>query len=615
MITLIKKLKDNSWQLAVLVIAILVVYAKVIHAGFMSWDDLDYVFQTPDITSFSSTHLHRIWTKFYIGNYQPLPMLSYALDYALNGTNPISWHLQNILWHIACAIMLYAFVYRLTNDKTVAFFTALLFAIHPVQTESVSWVAARNKMMNCFFFLWAMKNYISYIEKPTTKKIFWITVLGVLAYLCKSTAIMLPFALLAIDIWMERSFKDKQIWIEKLPLILLAIPIGLITLQAQKEVDFLSLHPEFSIVQTLVFAGYAYVVYLVHLIFPYNLSVLYPYPTSILWYHIVVALLAVGIMVFGFIAWRRKWNILAGGILFYTVNIAIVLQFVQFGEVLMADRYLYLAGIGFWFPLAYYLSKWIGNKFSIISLGIVCLVLAVSTFFRNNIWLSEINFWQSVVEKYPSSAIAQYSLGAAYLKEGNLQPAEKSIDEATNIAPDNYKAWYNKAVLAMRKEDPATALNALNHCLSLNPYPKAYYIRALLYQQTGSYDLAMNDIDIFLKTASQDARALYIKADCLEQQNNLSEALRYYSEAITNSGNEPLFFLRRGLAFSKSGDFVNGLLDLDKAITLSPNSGEYFYWRGLIKYKSKQSPCKDLHQAINLNYIPAKAALAQFCKN
>lgn len=614
MMSIIGKAKENAGQILVLVCAVLFAYANMVNAAFLSWDDLDYVFQTPDITSFSTAHLINIWSKFYIGNYQPLPMMSYALDYALSGTNPTSWHIQNVVWHLACVLMLYAFVLRLTDDKLVALFTALFFAIHPVQTESVSWVAARNKMMNGFFFLWAMNSYCTYVVKPSTKRLIGITILGLLAYLCKSTAIMLPFALFAIDIWMKRTFSGKQIWLEKLPLLLLAIPIGLVTLQAQNDVDFLNLHPEFTLFHTLVFAGYAYVVYLAHLIFPIGLSVLYPYPVEMLWYHVVAAFMAMAIMAFGFYAWQRKWNMLAGGILFYTANIAIVLQFVQFGEVLMADRYLYIAGIGFWLPLVYYILQWLKGKLALTVLSVGCVALIITTIIRNDIWLNEINFWHSVVDKYPSSAIAQYSLGAAYLKEGNLQEAEKGIDAATNIAPNNYKAWYNKAVLAMRKDDAATALNALNHCLSLFAYPKAYYTRALLYQQTGSFDLAMNDIDVFLSKEPKDARALYIKADCLEQNNNLPQAIQYYTDAISYEANEPLFYLRRGLALAKTGAFVKALIDLDKTIAINSNNGAYFYWRGLIKYKAKQSPCNDLHQAINLNYAPAKTALSKFCK-
>lgn len=613
MTTLIIKAKRNGWRLAMLIAAVVVAYFKVAHAGFLSWDDLDYVFHTPDIHGFSAAHLGNIWTKFYIGNYQPLPMMSYALDYALNGTNPTGWHIQNIVWHIGCVLILYVFALRLTGNKTLALFTALFFAIHPVQTESVSWVAARNKMMNGFFFLWAMNNYIAYIEKPSTKKLIGIIVLGLLAYLCKPTAIMLPFALFAIDIWMMRPFAGKRIWLEKLPLLLLAIPIGLLTLRAQQEVEFLHLHPEFTFFHTLVFAGYAYMAYLAHLIFPIGLSVLYPYPTELLWYHAFAAILALAIVVFGVYAWRRKWNIVAGGILFYTVNIAIVLQFVQFGEALMADRYLYLAGIGFWLPAVYYILQWLKEKTALIALSLTCSVLLAATVVRNDIWLSEVNFWHSVVDKYPSSAIAQYSLGAAYLNEGKLREAEKGINAATIIAPDNYKAWYNKAVLAMRKDDAATALNALNHCLSLNNYPKAYFTRALLYQQTGSFDLAWNDVNIFLAKEPDNARALYIKADCLEQQNNLPDALRYYSAAISNEADEPLFYVRRGLAFAKTGDFTNGLHDIDKAIQLNSSNGEYFFWRALIKSKNRQNPCGDLHEAINRNYAPAKAALAKLC--
>src|SRR5690606_17577089 len=136
---------------------------------------------------------------------------------------------------IANALLVYACIRRMNGNMLIALFVALLFALHPVQTESVSWIAARNKVMNGFFFLLAMYIYIGYVLEHKSHKLLWIYLCAIAAYLCKLTAVTLPFALLAVDIWMHRPLNNKKVWLEKLPMVLLAIPIGLINLRAQAE--------------------------------------------------------------------------------------------------------------------------------------------------------------------------------------------------------------------------------------------------------------------------------------------------------------------------------------------------------------------------------------------
>ncbi len=618
--SLLSKEHRTTWvHIVLLIAAVLLAYSKVFGAGFMSWDDIDYIFNTPDITGFTAEHFNNWWTEFYIGNYQPLPMMSYALDYALGGKEPFIYHFTNIIWHILDVILLYACMRRMQHCVYVALFVALLFALHPVQTESVSWIAARNKVMNGFFFLMAMYIYIGYVLDHKNRKLVWIYVCALAAYLCKLTAVTLPFALLAVDIWMHRPLKDKKVWLEKLPLVLLAIPVGIINLQAQAEVAFLDTHPEFSFLHTIVFAGYAYVQYIINLLIPFKLSVLYPYPTAIGAIHIIYTIIAAGILLLGVIAYRRQWYAVAGGILFYTVNIAIVLQFVQFGEVLMADRYLYLACIGIWYPIVYHIYHYFSqNQYrktvtGIVALSVICTVYGAATFARNDIWLSELNFWKSVTDKFPESSVAQSSLGGVYMKEGDNTAAMQHINEAIRLDDGNYKAWYNKGVLQLRNGNKQEALAALNKAVSLKDYAKALFSRALLYQQSGNCNAALQDVNKVLQQDPSNARAHYIKADCIEQQGDPESAIVEYTRAIELESTEPLFYLRRGLILAQQNKNREAIRDMSSAIQIRPGYSEAWYWRGMIKYRSGEMPCDDLNQARNLGLPEATDALMEIC--
>jgi len=614
-----KENKPALLHISILIVAVLLAYSKIFGAGFMSWDDIDYVFNTPDITSFSGAHFANWWSEFYIGNYQPLPMMSYAFDYLLGGQEPFIYHLTSILWHIADVILLYACIRKMGDNAYIALFVALLFAIHPVQTESVSWIAARNKVMNGFFFLMAIYVYIQYVRDQKTKQLIIVSLLGFAAYLCKLTAVTLPFALLAIDIWMKRPLNNKRVWLEKLPLVLLAIPIGLINLQAQAEVSFLDTHPEFTFMHTILFAGYAYVQYIINLLVPVKLSVLYPYPTSIESIHIFYTVLAIAIAALGVIAYRKKWYVLSGGILFYTVNIAIVLQFVQFGEVLMADRYLYLTSIGIWFPMANNLYLYFNKKTAtstkagIAIITAACLIYGSVTFSRNDIWLSELNFWRSVADKFPESSVAHSSLGGVYMKDGDNATALNHINEAIRLDGNNYKAWYNKGVILLRKGDARGALDALNKSVSIKEYSKSLFTRALLYQQTGNYTAALPDIQKVIAAEPTNAKALYIYADCIEQTGDLNAAIIAYTSAIQYDDTDPLFYLRRGLVYAKLNNTQKAIADMSSAIQVNNQYAEAWYWRGMIKARNGMAPCDDLNKARNLGLEAATQAMSKIC--
>jgi tetratricopeptide (TPR) repeat protein len=607
--------RDLWLHATLLAAAIFAAYYKILHAGFMSWDDLDYVFNTRDINSGISIQNIKHWfTQNYLGNYQPLPVFTYALDHFIGGPDPLVFHFHSLLWHFAATLLLYRLFNMVQKNKWISFFVALLFAIHPVQTESVSWIAARNKSMNAVFYFSAMCSYISYVKTSSKRKFALVILFGLLAYICKATALALPTALIALDIWLQRPLNKRRIWFEKLPLVFAGIPIALITLAAQKDVNFLQHHDEFGW-SNIVFAGSALSQYVIHLLFPFHLSVLYPYPSVVTFVHVAYFFFALCLIVFMILSFRRGSHIWAGGILFFIVNLLPVLQLVQFGETLMADRYLYIACLGLWFPLVCHLFRLREKKLiaAVISSS-VCVIFLVQTFFRNNIWLSEISFWNSVLEKFPESPVAQYSIGAAYMKDGDLERSELHMNLAVKYDPRNYKAWRNKGALHLRQNKINEALDALNKSIGLYPFPKAYFTRAMLYHGIQKFSLAISDAVKVLEQEPNNARAHYLKADCEEQLEKFPEALRDFNNAVNCDASEPLFLIRRGLLYAKTGNMKAALNDIDKAVALKPQEGEPLYYRAIIKYSLNLDPCEDLYKAIRNGYGPANEMLRKICK-
>ncbi len=609
---------DNKWlHIGLLIVVVAIAYSRIFQAGFISWDDYEYVVHNNDIRGFSVEHIVAWCSKFYIGNYHPLTICSYAIDYLFGGAKPLAYHLTNLLLHTGNAIVLYFFINKLQPVKAVGLFVALLFALHPVQTESVSWVAERKTLLCAFFYLLAMLQYVRYVSSPSAKKMIAVVLLGVAAILSKGTGVALPLSLLAIDIWVRRDMKSPKLWLEKLPLFAISMIFGIVAIKAQAAEKMLGMHAYGNVLNTVMFAADAYVQYIAHLFVPVDLSVIYPYPREVGSMEYLCLALTIGIIVSGIIAWRKKWYILCGGIVFYTVNIVLVLQFIQFGECLMADRYLYIAGIGIIFPAVYYLFAWLQKVsrlvIAVLAGSAIALLLLVSTFFRNDIWLSDLDFFTSILNTFPNSAVAQYSVGALYTRLGEYDVAEDHLNKAVQIDPNNYKAWYDKGALHLRQGRTVDALEALNRCISIKEYTKAYFSRAMLYEGTGKPDLAIADADRVLADQPQNARAYYVKADCLEQQGNLQSALDNYNEAITYEDNEPLFYIRRGLTLAKLARYAPAINDLNNAVSLNKDNGEALYYRGIIKYRAGQSPCDDFNSALKHGYKEAEAAIVKFC--
>jgi tetratricopeptide (TPR) repeat protein len=597
-------------MITLLLAAVAVAYFNILSAPFSSWDDKEYVVRNADIQGMGWEHISAWFTRFYVGNYHPLTMLSYAIDHAIGMQDPYIYHLTNITIHAANSSILLLLVSRIFGNNIVGFFTALIFALHPSQTESVSWIAERKTVLCALFYLLAMRQYVAYIARPTALRLFAVFLLGICAMLSKGIAVTLPLGLFVIDIFMARQVSIRQSLQEKGPLFIAAIATGIIAIRAQAAGNFLGIHNDYTLWDKIVLAGFAYSRYIIHFLVPTHLSVIYPYPDSIGLLQYAGLAAAAGMMVLLFIAWKRNWHVLTGSIIFYTVNIALVLQFVQFGEYLMADRYLYIAGIGIIIPLVYYpatllkgsTSKAIGYT----AYGSIGIVLLFATFIRNGIWQSDISFMSSILKEFPNSAIAEYSVGSLYLHNGNYAEAEPHINNAVKLAPRNHIAWFNKGVLLLRLGNTDGSLQAFNTCLSLHPYTEAYFSRALLYMGLGKYTEAISDAERTLAKQPGNARAWYIKANSTEQNGDFTTAVACYTQALQFEQNDPLFYLGRGRAYTRLQQSAPALNDLNMAIAMSPSLGEAYYCRGVLQYYAGKDPCSEFRKAGDHGYqVPA----------
>lgn len=608
MFSIVQKLFKEKLILSLTLLVCILVYSKLLFYGSISWDDPEMVFRNKFVQDFD---LKGLFSNHFVGNYIPLTMLAHAIAWFLFEENFGGHHLINIVFHLINGIIVYQIGKRLFKEELIASIGTLVFLLHPIQVESVAWISELKNVLSASFYLSGLLFYLKYKDHSELKYLLLCFLLFVMGCLSKSSVVVFPLTLLLIDVFKEKKISIHFIW-NKLPFLLVSIIIGIINIRTQTADLFINHAHEFPYYQRIGFAGFALLNYLLLFLFPLNLSVIYPYPevkTSVfvLGFAVVIGLLLTLVSLI-----KNKGNSISFLIYSIVVNLILVLQFLPFGEVLYADRYMYIPLIGFAWLMAFLLSK-LKLKGQLIPLGLM-LILALFSFARVPKWKSSLVLYEDIIKKYPSQFIALNSAGVECMFLNNNEKALEYFNRATLSAPKNYKGYYNSGLLHLKNRNPDPAIQSFNRCLELYDYDKAYTGRAAAYYMKGDLPKAMNDAKLALKKENNNARAHFVLGNCYNDLNKLEEAMREYNICITINKNEADYYFKRAIVFGKKQDFKSSLDDLTVCTDIQPKYYEAYYWKGVAKINLKQSPCEDLKIALDNNYEPAISAFNKYCK-
>lgn len=584
-------------------------YLRVFSAGFISWDDPELVLNNRDVHQLS---LKAFFSGSYTGNYMPLTMLAYGLDWLAFHAAPRGYHLVNILLHGLNALLALLLSYRLFNNRWKALACAVVFCLHPLQVESVAWVAEAKTLLFSFFLLWGLLAYVRYLDTRKALLLYGpVMLLFVLSLLSKPAAVCFPLCLLCIDLIYGRAV-DRKAWLEKIPFFMLSLAFGIVAIFTQQHDRYINTSHAFEWYQRLGYAGYALLCYLGGFVAPVKQSVIYPYPqnTGTAMALGVIGLLALAAAVY--LLWSRKKFKTAGIVFFVLANLVLVLQFVPFGETLTADRYMYLPLLGLaW--LLFGVLPWKENMLKGVIVALA-LVLGLLTFNRSRVWENSIELYSDIIKKYPDSYVALNSLGAEHMLYGNTQLAYKYLDKAISSSPEYYKGYYNRGLLNFKANHPEEAIRDFTKAIELKQYVKAYVGRGNAYYRQKDLSRAMADANEALRLEPSNARAAFLLANCYDDLNQLDKALYYYNACISASPEESIFYMRRAIVYGKQQNFQACLHDLDTCIGLKPDEAEPYYWRGVAKVNLRQSPCNDFRKAYENGFPEAEGALAKYCR-
>lgn len=354
--------------ISLILIAFATFVGTMFHDFLYEWDDHWVVINNYTNAGLDWKNLWAVLTEFYHGQYAPFNELNYILVHAVFGYTPIAFHAASILWHTANTVLLFLFLNRLLkmnpnnplvdHSANVACVCALLWAVHPVNVEPVSWISASKILVYAFYYLAALILYLYYIERPRLGKYIGLLALFVASFLGKEQAVVLPLAFLLVDYVTRRDCGVGYLLLEKAPFLILALFFGIVTIISQGAGGNM---PEYSLWQRLLFCGYTLYEYMVKTVLPMNLMYLYPFPTTpegdmpFMMYVYPLMIAAAAYLVYVF----RKERILVFGILFFVVHLLVAIHFISISRfAIVADRYNYLAMVGPLLVIVHYLCLW-----------------------------------------------------------------------------------------------------------------------------------------------------------------------------------------------------------------------------------------------------------------
>lgn len=554
----------RTWFLAaLLVLAVIMVYQPVWQAGFI-WDDDVYILKNKLLTA--PDGLTRIWfSQDSPSQYFPLVYTAFRLEHALWGVNPTGYHWINLLLHAANALLVWRLLWRLKVPG--AFLGAALFALHPVQVETVAWITERKNLLCLFFSALSVLGWIEFIEdrsRPVWR--YYALALGcyLLALFSKTTACTLPAALLLI-LWLRRKPIHGTRALQVLPFVLIGLVMGLLTMWWERyHIGTSGGVFNLGVRERILIASRALWFYAGKLIWPTNLTFSYPRwvinPANPLAYAWLAggALLCAGVWV------ARRWvgRSIEVALLFFVATLSPMLGLIMlytFRYTFVADHYQYIACIG---PLALLgaglarlAESWRKGgyawhpAFSALVLGLGALSWRQAGAYKDVETL-----WRDTVAKNPDSWMAYGNLGRDLTRKGEFDQAMQQYAQVLRMNPHDVDSLVSLGNAMFAKGELDEAMSYYQQALAVNPRnPEAHVNLAVILANRGRIDEAIEHDRQAIAANSKHLTAHVNLAVTLAGRGRYQEALEEYRQALALNPDQPLTHINLAIALTALG--------------------------------------------------------------
>lgn len=576
------RLSSNPWTRwilpgALLFLGVVLAYLPVLHNGFI-WDD--DIFITHDSLLTAPGGLWKIWFSLDVpSQYFPLVYTVFRFEHTLWGVAPAGYHCVNLLLHAVNALLVWRLLKRLSVPG--AWLGAALFALHPVQVETVAWATELKNVMSLFFFLLSLLAWTEFVEerpKPAWRYYGVALILYGLALCSKATACTLPAALLLV-LWLQHKPVSITRWLQVVPFVVMGLGMGLVAMWWERyhqgtEGGVFSI----SLPERFLIAGHAVWFYLGKLLWPVNLAFSYPrwkiHPGDPLAYGWLAALAALAVAIYLFRRFFGRGVEVAAA--FYVATLVPMLGFFMlytFRYTFVADHYQYVACIG---PLALAaagislgLSKFDETLpfLKPIFCGALVLVLGTLTWQRTEVFRNRETLWRDTLAKNPDSWMAYNNLGLVLQNQGHIKEAF---------------AYFQ-------------------HALQLNPnYPEALDNVGTLLASGGRYDEAVECFRRANHIQPNSFNTLENLASALAATGHFKEAIENYRKAIQADPKHPETFLYLGMTLGQAGRIREAVVAYQTALKLNPDLPGALNNLALIRATSSDDTLRNGPEAVQL---------------
>lgn len=538
-----------------LVVATLAVYNPVNRNGFVNFDDDHYITHNPQvIAGINWDTIKWAFDGYHEANWHPLTWISHALDAEFFGLNPVGHHYVNVFLHAIDAILLFLLLQSATGFTWRSLMVAALFALHPVNVESVAWASERKNVLSMMFLLLTLQAYGWYAKKVGARRYIAVVLLFLCGLMSKPQVITLPFLFLLWDFWPLGRFGTnsfRKLVEEKIPLFALSLISAVITMQAQKAGGAIHSAIIYPFHIRLENAIVSYSRYIGKAFWPAKLSPLYPHPLDLLhtWQAVASAIFLVVATVAVFL--KRRHGYLVTGWLWFLGSLVPMIGLIQVGEQAMADRYAYLPFVGLFLIVVWLAADWAqARHISPDRLAgpaiVILLALATLTYRQIGYWHDSETLWSYAlrVADVPSYK-AHFNLAITYDEQGRFEQAAQQFNQSVDPHSDDPQIHMGLGIYDQRHGFVREAVDQYQTALHIASDPK---VKADAYSNLGS---------------------------AYRQAHDYAASKQSFAAALQIDPNKTIAWIGIGLLAEKAGDFGQATGDFSHAMTIEPTAVGY----------------------------------------
>jgi len=578
-----------------LVSGTLLVYQRALQNGFVSYDDPEFVTENPIVRQGLSWRTiawaFRTTSQDY---WHPLTWISHMADVQLFGLNPVGHHLDSVFLHALNVMFFFLILRKATGYIARSAVVAGLFALLPLNVESIAWVAERKTLLCTTALLLTMWAYGWYAKRPSLARYLAVIICFVAGLSAKPMLVTVPFALLLVDFWPLRRIalpskgsifsgdfaaSFRKLALEKAPLLALSATISVMTIAAQRRTRELleSIPLQWRVENALS----SYALYIVKVVWPARLAVLYPFPSGPpgIARTAVAAAAVIALIAITALAWRfREKTYLLAGWLWYLGTLVPVIGFLQDGHQAMADRYVYFSCWGLFVAAVWLVADIAPNigltRSALASIaGTAIVAYACLTFVQIGYWKNNYALYSHALAITRQNPIMENDFGASLVDMGQFDLAAPHFQAAVEYMPDYATAHYNLGSMLQRQNRLDAAMSEYTIALrqTHDPIAAAHVydnIAALRLQQLRSQD-ALAAYDAALRANPYDSLARTGRGILEFRQANVDAALPDLSFAVQLNPGDPLTCYWLGRALEDKGDLPQAAEAYETALRLA----------------------------------------------